>query len=119
MPECERNMAMSAEKYRIVYTESAQLDIEEKADYISFVLREGRIGNNWYLRLRQEVREKLSLFPRKYPVFRRYEGTLEIRQYVCRNDVILYSVDEDCRAVYIWAITTKGRDLDSFLSKRL
>ena len=111
-------MAMSAEGYQIIYTEAAQLDMEEKADYITFTLRERRIGSIWYLRLRQEVQQKLSQLPCKYPVICRYKDHLEIRQCICRNDVILYSVDEDRHTVFIWAIATKGRDLDSFLGKR-
>ena len=41
-----------------------------------------------------------------------------IRQYVTRNDVILYSVDEIHSYVYIRSVCTRGRNLDLHLSEQ-
>ena len=37
--------------------------------------------------------------------------------FLFRNDVILYSVDEDCACVYIRAVCTKGMDLSAHLEQ--
>ncbi len=104
--------------YRIVYTESAVQDMEEKADYISFNLHDPGLAETWYLRLRTEVLKDLTQFPCKYPLYPIQKWSAKgVRQFTFRNDVILYSVDEDKQTVYIWAVCTKGRDLTAHLDK--
>ena len=39
-------------EYRIIYTESAIRDMEEKADYISLSLHDPGLAEKWYLRLK-------------------------------------------------------------------
>lgn len=101
-------------KYRIIYTESAVRDMEEKADYISLSLRDPDLAETWYFRLRAEILKDLTQFPCKYPLYhmQKWKG---IRQFTFRNDVILYSVDEQEQAVYIRAVCTKGQDLTAHL----
>lgn len=109
---------MSSERYRIVYTESAVRDLEEKADYIALTLREPGLAETWYLRLRAAILENLEKFPKKYPLYPVEKWSAKgVRQFVFRNDVVLYSAEEEKRTVYIWAVCTKGRDLSGHLEK--
>jgi len=104
--------------YRIVYTESAVRDMEEKVDYISLNLRDPGLAETWYLRLRAEVLKDLTQFPYKYPLYHIERwGAKGVRQFTFRNDVILYSVNEGEQIVYIWAVCTKGRDLTAHLNE--
>lgn len=81
-------------------------------DYISLNLREPVLAERWYLRLRAEILEDLTRFPYKYPLCHVETWARKgVRQFVFRNDVILYSVDETERLIYIRAVCTKGRDL--------
>lgn len=106
-------------EYRIVYTESALRDLEEKADYISLDLREPALAEKWYLRLRAGIMENLTCFPYKYPLCRVEAWAAKgVRQFAFRNDVILYSVDEPGQLVYIRAVCTGGRDLGAHLDDR-
>lgn len=104
--------------YRIIYTESAVRDMEEKADYICFNLRDPHLAETWYFRLRTEILSDLAHFPLKYPLYslQKWRG---IRQFIFRNDVILYSVNEEEQSVYIRAVCTKGRDLTSHLDESI
>lgn len=105
-------------RYRIVYTESAVRDMEEKADYISLNLCDPALAETWYLRLRTEILKDLTQFPYKYPLYPISKWSAKgIRQFTFRNDVILYSVNEQEQIVYIWAVCTKGRDLTAHLDK--
>lgn len=104
--------------YQVIYAESAVRDMKEKAIYISFNLHDPRLAETWYSRLRAEVLKALTQFPYKYPLYPIQDGNAEgIRQLTFRNDVILYSVNEEEQTVYIWAVCTKGQDLTAHLSK--
>lgn len=104
--------------YRIVYTESAVRDMEEKADYISLHLHDPGLAETWYLRLRAEILKDLTQFPCKYPLYHIPKWSAKgIRQFMFRNDVVLYSVNEEEQVVYVWAVCTKGRDLTAHLEE--
>lgn len=105
-------------RYRIAYTKSAVRDIEEKADYISLNLRDPGLAETWYSRLGTEILKDLTHFPCKYPLCHIQKWSANgVRQFTFRNDVILYSVNEDEQVVYIRAVCTKGRDLKAHLDK--
>lgn len=107
-------------KYRIVYTESAVRDMEEKADYISLNLHDPGLAEIWYLRLRAEILEDLTQFPYKYPLCHVQKWSAKgVRQFTFRNDVILYSVNEKEQIVYIRAVCTKGRNLTVHLDESI
>lgn len=100
--------------YQIIYAESAVRDMEEKADYICLNLRDPSLAETWYLRLRAEILQDLTQFPYKYPLCSIAKWSAKgVRQFTFRNDVILYSVNEKARIVYIRAVCTKGRDLST------
>lgn len=104
--------------YRIVYTESAVRDMEEKADYISLNLRDPGLAETWYLRLRTEVLKDLTQFPYKYPLYHMSKWSAKgVWQFTFCNYVILYSVNEDEKIVYIRAVCTKGQDLTAHLDE--
>ena len=105
-------------KYRIIYTESAIRDLEEKVDHISLNFHDPGLAETWYLRLRAEILQDLTQFPYKYPLYPIQKWSAKgVRQFIFRNDVILYSVNETEQSVYIWAICTKGRDLTAHLEE--
>jgi plasmid stabilization system protein ParE len=99
-------------KYNIIYTESALNDIVEKADYIANALHDSKLALSWYTSLRENIQNDLSFFPKKYQLYDISPWKeKEIRQFLTRNDVVLYSVDEENLAVYVYAVVTRGRDL--------
>ena len=104
-------------QYKIAYTETAILDMEEKADYIICQFRDPTLALTWYTRLRDAIQQNLKTMPLKYPLYNlepwRSKG---VRLFTFRNDVVLYSVDEAYTCVYIRAVCTKGRDLASHLT---
>ena len=105
-------------QYKIIYTETAVLDIEEKADYIEIQLREPGLALSWYLRLKETIQQNLTTFPFKYPLYDvepwREQG---VRLFVSKNDVILYHVEEEQHLVYIRGVCTRGRDLSAYLEE--
>ena len=105
-------------QYKIIYTETAIRDIEEKADYIAAQFRDPELAETWYLRLRAEIQQDLTTFPRKYPAYHvescKSKG---IRLFRTRNDVVLYSVDDEEHTVYIRGVCTRGRDLTVHLDE--
>lgn len=104
------------QEYKILYTETALADIEEKADYITFQFQDPFLAERWYLQLREQIVDSLSTFPYKYPCYDaapwREKG---VRFFVTRSDVVLYTVDDTIATVWIWAVCTKGRDLSTHL----
>jgi len=103
--------------YQILYTETAIRDMEEKADYISICLQEPALAEKWYWRLQSGITAALSHFPYKYPAVQRGKWADQgMRQFVFRNDVIVYSVNESQCVVYIWAVFTKGKDMSADLA---
>lgn len=111
---------MDERNYRMIYTESALRDLEEKADYIALSLHEPNLAEVWYERLRGKILNDLSCYPKKYPLYQAEKwGSKGIREFVFRNDVVLYSVDDAEHTVYIWAVCTKGRDLSAHLDEQM
>nr|WP_325230329.1 type II toxin-antitoxin system RelE/ParE family toxin [uncultured Oscillibacter sp.] len=106
------------QRYKILYTQTAVKDLEDKADYISFQLQDPALAQKWYLRLRNLIQGSLTTFPLKYPVYD-VEPWKEkgIRLFLTRGDVVLYSVDLEKQVVYIRGICTKGRDLSAHLEE--
>ena len=106
------------QRYKVIYTETAIRDIEEKADYIEAQFRDPELAETWYLRLRAEIQQNLSTFPRKYPAYHVEPcGAKGVRLFTARNDVVLYSVDDQKHAVYIRGVCTRGRDLAAHLDQ--
>ena len=105
-------------QYKISYTETAIQDLEEKADYISCQFRDPALALTWYTRLRDAIQRELKTMPEKYPLYSvepwRSQG---VCLFTFRNDVILYSVDEEHSFVYIRAVCTKGRDISAHLTE--
>ena len=101
------------QRYEIIYTEAAVQDIEEKADYIAAQFSDPELAENWYFRLTADIQKNLAPLYGVEPWNER-----GIREYVSRNDVILYSVDEGTQRIYIRAVCTRGRDLASHLMSK-
>jgi len=99
-------------RYEIIYTETAERQIIEKADYITWQFGAPDLAEIWYERLRADIQSGLSTLPSKFQLYDaspwRERG---IRLYLSRNDIVLYRVDEANGIVYIEAAFTKGKDL--------
>ncbi len=107
------------QRFKIAYTETAVRDLEEKYDYLAIQLRDRRTAETWYTRLRRTIREDLSTFPLKFPLYDREPWNRRgVRLMTTRNDVVLYSVDEDAGIVYIRSVCTCGRDLSAHLASQ-
>lgn len=106
-------------QYKVIYTETAIRDIEEKAEYIAAQFRDPDLAEGWYAGLKASIQKQLTTFPYKFQPYN-VEPWNErgIRQYITRNDVVLYSVDDETRQVYIRAVCTKGRDLAAHLAEQ-
>ena len=106
-------------RYSIRYSESAEEDIFTKAEYIEKVFRDSRLAYTWYTRLRNQIAKDLSFLPYKFPLYPA-SGWAEkgIREYVFRNDIVLYSVDEPSATVIIHAIFTKGKNISEDISDK-
>lgn len=104
-------------QYKVSYTEAAIQDLEEKADYISCQFRDPALALTWYTRLREAIQRDLRAMPSKYPLYSLESWHSKgIRLFTFRNDVVLYSVDEEHSCVYIRAVCTKGRDISAHLT---
>lgn len=106
-------------KYRVLYAESAIRDIEEKADYISAQFHDPKLAERWYQSLRTSIQDQLTTFPHKFQLYNVDSWNQRgIRQYITRNDVVLYHVDDEMRVVYVRAVCTKGQDLATHLAEQ-
>lgn len=106
---------MNSDKYQIIYTQSALSDMEEKADYIALSLYEPELARMWYTQLRTDIEKNLSYFPQKYPFYSvKKWADKGIRQCSFHNNVILYSIEEASKIVYIKAVCTKGQNLSTY-----
>ena len=102
--------------YEIRYTETAVRDMEEKAYYITCHFQDSSLALTWYFRLRDAIQKQLTTMPNKYPLYPVEPWAQNgIRQFLFRNDVVLYSVEEQCSRVYIRAVCTKGMELSAHL----
>lgn len=99
-------------KYRIFYTETAEEDILAKVEYIEKAYRDSRLAYNWYTRLRSQIEKDLSFLPYKYPLYSAGVWAEKgMREFILRNDIVMYSVDERNTAVIIHAVFTRGKNI--------
>lgn len=65
------------------------------------------------------IQSNLSEFSEKYPLYNVAPWNKKgIRQFINRNDVILYSIDEAYKRIYIRCVCTQGRDLSAHLTEQ-
>ncbi len=104
-------------KYRIFYTETAEEDILAKAEYIEKAYRDSRLAYSWYTRLRAQIEKDLSFLPYKYQMYPAGAWAEKgVREFILRNDIVLYSVDEANTAVMIHTVFTRGKNIAEDLS---
>lgn len=103
---------MSNNRYQVLFTDAALEQLEEKFRYISNVLNERLTASKWYARLREAIMSDLAFMPLKYPLCRNEVwAKMGIHSFTVQNDIILYSVDEGERTVYINAVYSRGWDI--------
>lgn len=99
-------------RYKVLYTNTAEQDILAKADYIETFYRDSRQAYTWYMRLRTQIEKDLSFFPYKYQAYSAGAWAEKgVREFILRNDIVLYSVDEPSRSVLIHAVFTRGKNI--------
>ena len=99
-------------KYHIFYTLTAEEDIIAKAEYIKKAYRDAHLAYIWYTRLRTQIEKDLSFFPYKYQLYSAGKWMERgIREYILRNDIVLYSIDEQSSSVMIHALFTRGKNI--------
>ena len=83
-----------------------------KGDYISAQLRDSSLALKWYERLKKDILYELSFFPYKYPVIKKgISLEKDIHILTIRNDIVLFSIDENRALVYVLNVYTKGKNL--------
>lgn len=98
--------------FSVRYTRRALRHMREKVDYIRFELCEPDLAEAWITRIHQEITGTLPSFPFMYPQCT--DASLQargVRQFTFRSDIILYTVEEERRMIFIEAVLSKGRDL--------
>ena len=104
-------------RYTILYTQTAEEDIFTKAEYIEKAYRDSRLAYTWYARLRSKIERDLSFFPYKYQLYPAGAWAEKgVREFILRNDIVLYSVDETKGAVIIHAVFTRGKNISEDIS---
>lgn len=99
-------------KYRILYTETAEEDILAKAEYIEKAYRDSRLAYAWYTRLRTQIEKDLSFLPYKFQLYSAGVWAEKgVREFILRNDIVLYSVDEPNTTVIVHAVFTRGKNI--------
>ena len=99
-------------QYKIAYTEAAEEDIFSKAEYIEKAYHDSDLAYKWYSRLRTQIQKDLSFLPYKYqPYTAGAWAEKGVREFILRNDIVLYSVDEQNATVLIHAVFTRGKNL--------
>ena len=98
--------------FTILYTRSAEEDILAKAEYIEKVFHDSRLAYTWYQRLKNEIQKELTFLPKKYQIYDHSPWKkMEIQEFIFRNDIVMYSVNEENDTVTIHAVFTAGKDL--------
>ena len=105
-------------RYTIVCTTDAEEGIFSKAEYIEKAHHDGHLAYMWYERLKSQIQKDLSFFPYKYQVYPAGAWAEKgIREYLLRNDIVFYSVDEQNAAVIIHAVFTRGKNISEDLAE--
>ncbi len=98
--------------YRIQYTETAEEDIFSKAEYIATAYHDRELAYTWYTRLRRQIQKELSFLPYKYQLYTAGSWAEKgVREFILRNDIVLYSIEEQCDTVLIHAVFTRGKNI--------
>ena len=99
-------------RYTVIMTQTALDSLNQKALFIRNAYQDPNLAMKWFLRLRAEVENELSVLPYKYPVYNKGKWRdTGVHIFTIRNDVVLYEIDEEAAVVYVRNIFTRGKDL--------
>lgn len=103
-------MDSKTEIYEIVFTEDSRIEIKEIYEYISNNL----VNEKAAKRLMSKIREKVMNLAQTPKLYKKIEKTKKIRKefrrMIVNNFVILYTVDDDKKIVYISHIYYKRKN---------
>lgn len=96
-------------EYQVLFSAEAQTDMFQKAEYIENTFQDSGLAYTWYMRLRDQIVKELSFLPYKYQVYDVEPwNQKEVHLFLFRNDVVLYSIDEDEKTVTIRGVFSGG-----------
>ncbi len=92
-------MSLSEDDYVIVFTKQASNEIRKIKQYISPKLKVPNSANRLMEQMKERT-EKLSYFPRRYPIVGR-KNKREYRRIVIKNYIVIYTINEARKEVEI------------------
>ena len=94
-------MDISEEQYKIIFTNDAIKDMDNIFNYISEKLYAPNSARNLMKKVNDTI-DNLKYMPKAYSVIKKFpELEMEHRRIVVKDYVIIYTVDEDTKSVYI------------------
>ena len=103
-------MDSRTEIYEIVFTEDSRIEIKEIYEYISNNL----VNEKAAKRLMSKIREKVMNLAQAPKLYKKIEKTKKIkkefRRIIVNNFIILYTLDDDKKIVYISHIYYKRKN---------
>ena len=103
-------MSTNGEAYQLEFTEEYAKEMDKIYHYISKELHAKESAKQLLERV-EDATKKLKRMPKMYPEAKKYEGTKRAyRKIIIDNFVVLYTIDEGKRKVYIAHIFYSGSD---------
>ena len=102
-------------KYRVLLSDAAAVDVEALADYIALTLREPATARQQTARLRAAV-TSLDALPARQPLVRdAYLASRGIRMLPADGYLIFYTIQEETKTVHILRIVHGKREWNALL----
>ena len=101
-------MSTNGEAYHLEFTEEYAKEADKIFNYISKELHAKESAKQLLRRIEDETK-KLRRMPKIYPEAQKYDGTKRAyRKFIIDNYVVLYTIDESKKTVYIAHIFYSG-----------
>lgn len=103
-------MDISDEQYKIVFTNDCKNEMDFIYNYISNNLYASNSANKLMETIEEKI-QNLKFMPKIYPVIKRYDKlSMEYRKILIDNYVIVYTISESAKVVYIVHIYYSGNN---------
>lgn len=97
-------------EYKVKFTEKCLEDIEEMCQYIAEKLKEEDVANEFRRKIKDSVKN-LSTFPQMYAKTEKFDRVKRnYRKISIDNYVLLYTIDEENKVVYLSHMYYEGRN---------
>ena len=92
---------MDSNKYEVILTEKAKVELREIYDYISKSLMAETAANKLYNKIKESIL-RLEDFPESSSVIEYYnKKKYQYRKLIINNYIVVYRIDKENRKVYI------------------